>query len=62
MKPYGREKKIKGSGIWKMDYHIHHKNKKIGNWWEDMCNFISRSMMKQKVKKDINRELSDNGS
>jgi hypothetical protein len=52
MKPFGREKKIKGSGIWKQDYHLHRKNKKLGNWWEDMSTIISRSTMKQKVKKE----------
>lgn len=56
MKPYGREKKIKGSGIWKTDYHIHQRNRKVHNWWEGMCNFVSRSMMKQKIKNDLRNE------
>ena len=49
MKPYGQERKIKGSGNWKKDYHIHHSNKKVGNWWEDMCTIIPRKTMKQKL-------------
>ena len=57
MKPFGREKKIKGSGIWKKDYHIHHKNKKVKNWWEDICDYLSRSMMKQNWKKDIKLDI-----
>jgi len=57
MKPFGREKKIKGSGAWKKDYHIHYKNKKVKNWWENICNYLSRSMMKQNWEKDIKHEL-----
>ena len=64
MKPYGREKKIKawrrrGGGkesYWKKDFHIHINFRKIGNWWEDMCTLISRSSMKQKLKKDIRND------
>lgn len=59
MKPYGREKKVKGTGSWKTDYHIHHKNKKIGNWWEDICNFLTRSRMKQLLQKDIDLEINE---
>lgn len=57
MKPFGREKNLKGSGVWKKDYHIHHKNRKVSNWWEDIVNNLSRTTIKQNIKKDINREL-----
>lgn len=52
MKPYLREKKIKGL-TWKRNYHVHLNNKKIGNWWEDMDTFISRSTVKLRIKKEI---------
>jgi len=61
MKPYGREKKLKSTTThdgrsWKKDYHP-----KPGyiNWWEDICKFLTRSRIKQNVKKDINKELND---
>jgi len=54
MKPYGREKKIKGCGKWKLDYHVIIRNKKIGNWWEDMNTIVPRSTIKQNVNKEIN--------
>lgn len=57
MKPYGREKKLQGSGAWKKDVH---PKKGYINWWEGMSDFLSRSRMKQNWKKDVNRELSDN--
>jgi hypothetical protein len=50
MKPYGREKKIKGL-LWKRDYHIHQNNRKIDNWWVEMNTIISRTTMKQNMKK-----------
>jgi len=55
MKPYGlREKKTKGSGDWKKDYHIHQKGRKILNWWECWSQKLkSRSSMKHKIKKGI---------
>lgn len=28
-------------------------------WWDDMCDYLSRSTMKQKLKKEINKELND---
>lgn len=59
MKPYGREKNIKGSGIWKKDYRIRIKNRKIGNWWEDMCNFVSRSSMKRKAQEEAFNDIED---
>ena len=57
MKPYGREKKLQGTGAWKRDVH---PKKGYVNWWENMCDFFSRSRMKQIWKKEINQELSDN--
>jgi hypothetical protein len=59
MKPYGREKKVKGSGSWKKDYHVHQDGKRLQNWWEDMCNYLFRSTMKQNVKKEIDKELEE---
>lgn len=57
MKPYGREKKIKGCGRWKKDYHIHSKHHhKVGNWWEDFCTTISRSAMKLKLKLNLRKD------
>lgn len=57
MKPYGREKTIKGSGRWKKDYHIHKKGRKVKNWWEEIADFFSRSAMKQETNKRIEEEL-----
>lgn len=48
MKPYLRNKKIKGF-VGKKNYHIHINNKKIGNWWEDFNTFESRRSHKQKI-------------
>ena len=45
MKPYLREKKIKGIN-WKRD--VHPTTGHI-NWWEGLNNFISRRTMKQKL-------------
>ena len=53
MKPYGREKKVKGDSSWKQDYHLHEKNKKLKNWWEGICKCLSRKVMKQKWMKEI---------
>lgn len=53
MKPYGREKKVKG---WKnkVDYHVHtKKGRKIRNWWEEIINLIPRTTIKQKIRKEI---------
>jgi len=55
MKPYGREKTVKGLK-WKRDYHP--KGVYI-NWWEDMCDFFSRSRIKHNLKKQINNEIID---
>lgn len=54
MKPYGREKKLKGVS-WKRDYH---PPKGFVNWWENVCNYVSRKTMKQQVKKEIQNENS----
>lgn len=55
MKPYGREKKVKGLN-WKKDYHP-----KPGyiNWWEDICKYLTRSRMKQILNKKIKEELRE---
>jgi hypothetical protein len=58
MKPYGREKNLKGGKPWKVDVH---PKKGYVNWWENMCDFLTRSRMKQKWKKDVESDLSDNG-
>ncbi len=58
MKPYGREKKIKHF-YGKKDFNIIFKNKKLENWWEEMCTIISRKSIKQSVKKRINNELNE---
>jgi hypothetical protein len=54
MKPYGREKKLKGTGRWKEDVH---PKKGYINWWETMCDFLSRGRMKQLWKKEVGDEL-----
>ena len=57
MKPYGREENLKcGKRPWKTDYH---PQKGFKNWWEDMVQYLSRSRMKQKYKKEINKEIND---
>jgi len=52
MRPYGRVKKIKGSGNWKKDVHPKPK-KKWHNWWEEMNTIVPRTTMKQKWKSNI---------
>lgn len=47
MKPYLRLKNLKGLR-WKIDYH---PKKGFINWWEDAWNFVSRSTVKQQLKK-----------
>lgn len=59
MKPNGRVKNIKGNNS-KVDYHIHEKNRKIGNWWEDYDNIVCRTTLKNMIKKDIEKEIIDN--
>ena len=53
MKPYGREKKIMRN---LPDYHPHPKHL-IKNWWDDMCDYLSRSAMKRKWKKEVEKEI-----
>ena len=48
MRPYGRIKTVKGSS-WKKDIHPPKGHK---NWWEDICDPISRSIMKLNFKKE----------
>jgi hypothetical protein len=57
MKPYGRENKIKGGKPWKTDVH---PKKGYINWWENMCDFLSRGRMKQIWKSDIKKDISEN--
>ena len=54
MKPYGR----------KPAPHFPHKTdchpkKGWKNWWEDMCDVLSRSEIKKLWKKEIENELND---
>ena len=53
MKPYGRVKTVKGSSC-KKDIHPPKGHK---NWWEDICDPISRSIMKLNFKKEINNQI-----
>ena len=53
IKPYGRVKTVKGSS-WKKDIHPPNGHK---NWWEDICDPISRSIMKLNFKKEINNQI-----
>ena len=56
MKPYGRERNVKGGKPWKKDVH---PPKGYINWWESMIDLLSRSSIKRKWKKEINQELND---
>lgn len=55
MKPYGREKNIKGGKPWKTDVH---PPKGYVNWWEGICKNLTRSRMKQIWIKEIEQELN----
>lgn len=55
MKPYGREKKLQGTGAWKTDVH---PSKGFMNWWENRCAFLTRGRMKQIIRKEINSEIN----
>ena len=55
MKPFGREKKIRRN---LPDHHPHPKHL-IKMWWEDMCDYLDRSAMKQKLKREIQKELEE---
>lgn len=57
MKPYGREKKITQNPSWKTDYHLHKRGRKVESWWEGIADFLSRSAMKQKFKKEVKDDL-----
>lgn len=65
MKPYGREKKVNGSSHkygshWKKDYHVHDRNhRKVESWWEEICDYLSRTSIKGLVKKQIDDEISE---
>ena len=54
MKPYGREKNLKGGKSWKVDVH---PKKGFINWWENMCDYLKRGSMKQLWKKEIDDEI-----
>lgn len=56
MKPYGREKNVKGAS-WKQDCH---PPKGFINWWENICQCVSRKTMKQKIKREIEDENTTN--
>ena len=62
MKPYGREKKVNGSdhrfgSHWKKDYHMHDKkHRKVESWWEGICDYLSRTEIKRRWRKDIENE------
>ena len=56
LKPYGRDKKVIGFPN-KVDYHL--KKNKTGNWWEEIVDFMSRSRIKQIIRKDIDKEIND---
>lgn len=60
MKPYGREKKVTGSHrSAKIDYHLHPKHL-VENWWESRCCYLSRTELKRRWKKQIDKDLSEN--
>jgi hypothetical protein len=54
MKPYGRERNVKGFPA-KVDYHIHSGNRKVGSWWEDYSEKFSKKQARQNAKKEIRR-------
>lgn len=53
MKPYGRERNIKGSGAWKKD---HHPGKGWINWWETMADLLPRTTIKKNWKREVEEE------
>lgn len=55
MKPYLRNKNIKGLG-WKRDVH---PPKGYMNWWEGLNNFVSRRKMKQRYKKIAEKMIAE---
>ena len=54
MKPYGRKGSVNFPG--KRDCH---PRKGYINWWEDICDYVSRRFMKQKMSKDIDELLNE---
>lgn len=65
MKPYGRSGYVNGSSHkfgshWKKDYHCHSKNhRKLGNWWEEIVDYLFRTEIKRRWKKEIEEEIDD---
>ena len=60
MKPYGRVKKVTGGQFWKRDRHWHDKkHRKLGNWWEGICDFLSRTEIKRRWKNETENEIKD---
>lgn len=60
MKPYYQGKKLVGNGSWKKDYHIHDKNHhKVENWWVDLNEWLTRTTLKQRTRREIEKELED---
>ena len=59
MKPYGRKKKVMQNPNWKRDYHLHEKGRKLPNWWESICECLSRSTIKHKVKQDMRKAIEE---
>lgn len=59
MKPYGREKNLKGGGAWKRNVKFTKKFPKriYRNWWEDIIQPLSRGALKQRWRKEMKKEL-----
>jgi len=58
MKPYGRERNIKGFKG-KTDVHPKKLGKGWGNWWEFIIKNLSRGKMNHDVQKQINNDLNE---
>ena len=54
MKPYGREKTVRFSC--KQDCH---PRKGWHNWWETMADYLSRTEIKRRAKKDIEEQINE---
>ena len=53
MRGYGKIRHVSGSSPWKTDYHCHRKDRKVGNWWEDMSeNPVPRCTMNREWRKE----------
>ena len=59
MRPYGREKRVSQNPKWKRDHHLHNKGCKLANWWEGICECLSRTAIKRKVRQDIRNEIDE---